>query len=94
MTIVLFSDQLADVRGHLRLIHRNRKSTVLVEPFLERAYEALRHDACTLPREARSQIPVFDGVFDLSERYYNAKTQRLEISSALLCISQLAHFFG
>lgn len=94
MSILLFSHQVTDVRGQLRLIHQSRNSTVLVDSFLEKAYSALRHDVSTLPRSARSQFQAFNSVFDLSERHHNAQTQRLEISSALFCISQLAHFFG
>ena len=94
MHVILFSHHVADVRDHLRRIHRKKNSTLLVKVFLQKAYEALRHDACTLPREARSQIPVFDSIFDLSERHHEAREQRLEISCALLCISQLAHFIG
>lgn len=74
MPIVLFSHQVADVRGQLRLIHQSKKSTVLVDSFLERAFAALRHDVRTLPREARSQFVAFNSVFDLSERHHNAKT--------------------
>lgn len=94
MSVIIFSHQVTDVRGQLQRIHQSKKSTVLVDSFLEKAFAALRHDVCTLPREARSQLQAFNGVFDLSERHHSAKFQRLEISCALICISQLAHFFG
>lgn len=64
MPIVLFSHQVADVRGQLRLIHQSKKSAVLVDSFLERAFAALRHDVRTLPREARSQFVAFNSVFN------------------------------
>ena len=67
---------------------------MLVEAFLEKAYDAVRRDVFTLSSEARNQVPVFNSVFDLSERHHDAEIRRDEISCALLCICQLAHFLG
>ncbi|MCJ1252097.1 hypothetical protein MMC30_009335 [Trapelia coarctata] len=94
MPIVLFSDHLADVRGHLRQVQKSKNGCFLVESFLEKAYAALREEVCTLPYAARAQIPVFNSVYDLSERYESSKPRRLEISCALLCVCQLAYFIG
>lgn len=94
MSIVLFSREVADVRGDIRLIHQNRGSSVLVEAFLEKAYDVVRRDVFTLSREARKKVPVFSSVIDLSERHHDAEIRTDEISCALLCICQLAHFLG
>jgi len=94
MPIVLFSDHLADVRGYLRQVQRSKDSCVLVESFLEKAYAALREEICTLSWAARAQIPAFNSVYDLIERYESSNTRGLEISCALLCVCQLACFIG
>ena len=94
MHIIQFAHHVKDVRGKLRRIHKNIDSTVLVSSFLSKAFDVLRHDARTLSRNDEIQIPIFDTIFDLSERHHNAKAQRLEISCALLCITQLSHFLG
>lgn len=94
MTIILFSDQLPDLRGYLHRLQRTRNGTVLLSAFLEKAYAALREEVCLLPRASRAQIPAFNSVVDLSERFDRFKVRRLEVSSALLCICQLAYFIG
>jgi hypothetical protein len=94
MSVYLFPDQSPDTRGFLQQAHEAKRRTVLVESFLEKVYSALRTEVWNLPREIRDQISPFNGVFDLSERHEASNIQRIEISSALLCISQLAHFIG
>lgn len=94
MATVLFPDQLIDARGLLRRAHGSKKSTILLESFLEKAYSAIRDEACVLPRAARAQIPNFNSLFDLSERSHSSRYQRLEVSCALVCACQLAHFIG
>jgi hypothetical protein len=94
MAIVFFPDQLADERKIHREIHEARNRTVLVRSFLDKAYQALREEVWNLHRDVRDEIPPFNSIFDLSERHATCKIQRLEISSALLCIAYLAQYIG
>jgi hypothetical protein len=94
MSVSLFPDQLPDTRGLIRRIHEAKKRTVLVKSFLEKAYSALRAEVWNLPRDVRTQIPPFNSVYDLSERHAVSKIQRVEVSSALLVIAELANFIG
>jgi len=93
MSILLFPDHLSGVPEHLRGAHLRRNNSVLARSFLDLAYAALREEVWTLPRESRAQIPAFSSVYDLSERY-KSQIKRLDVSSALLCICQLACFIG
>jgi len=94
MSVSLFPDQLPDTRGLIRRVHEAKKRTVLVKSFLEKAYTALRTEVWNLPRDVRTQIPPFNSVYDLSERHSASKIQRVEVSSALLVIAELANFIG
>lgn len=94
MSVLLFPDQITDCRQDIRRVHNVRQRTVLVKSFLEKAYFALRDEVWNLHRDVRDQIPPFNSVFDLSERHAASKIQRLEVSSALLCISFLAQLIG
>ncbi|KAF2132453.1 putative polyketide synthase [Dothidotthia symphoricarpi CBS 119687] len=94
MSVLLFPNQLLDTREVIRQVHHARQSTVLAKSFLEKAYHALRDEVWNLHRDVRDEIPPFNSAFDLSERHAASKIQRVEVSSALLCISQLAQFIG
>jgi hypothetical protein len=94
MSVSLFPDQLPDTRGLIRRTHEAKKRTVLVKSFLEKAYSALRDEVWNLPRDVRNQIPPFNSVYDLSERHADSKVQRVEVSSALLVVAELANFIG
>ncbi|KAF1976212.1 putative polyketide synthase [Bimuria novae-zelandiae CBS 107.79] len=94
MSVSLFPDQLPDTRGLIRRAQEAKKRTVLVKSFLEKAYSALRAEVWNLPRDVRNQIPPFNSVYDLSERHAASKIQRVEVSSALLVIAELANFIG
>ncbi|KAL6154158.1 Type I Iterative PKS [Exserohilum turcicum] len=94
MAIVLFPDHVTDTRSILRQVHEARNTSTLVKSFLEKAYHALRHETWNLNPDVRHHIPPFNSVFDLSERYAACEVQRLEVSSALLCIAQLAQYIG
>lgn len=94
MSIIFFPDRVKSSRELIRQVHQTRHTTVLVASFLEKAYSTLREEVWGLNREEREQIPPFNSVFDLSERHANSEIQRVEVSSALLCIAELAHFIG
>lgn len=94
MAIVFFPDSLVDVRELLRRAHGARKSTVLVDAFLNKAFNAIRDEISSLSRETQAQIPASNSLLDLVERSHCLTNQRLEISSALVCATQIAHFIG
>lgn len=94
MSISLFPDRLPDTRGLIRRAHEVKKRTVLVNSFFEKAYLAIRAEVWNLPRDVRNQIPPFNSIFDLSERHAASKVQRVEVSSALLVIAEIANFIG
>lgn len=94
MSVSLFPDQLPDTRGLIRRAHEAKKRTVLVKSFFEKAYSALRAEVWNLPRDIRNQIPPFNSINDLSERHAASKIQRVEVSSALLVIAEIANFIG
>ena len=94
MPIILFEDHLADVQSQLQKAHKLRESTTLLKSFLEQAYLALRDEVQSLPRELRLDIPTFDSVYDLGQRCSSIQDSRLDVSAALLCVCQLAHFIA
>ena len=94
MVIAFFPDALFDVRGLLRRAHGARKSTILVDAFLNKAFNAIRDEISSSNRGAKAQIPVANSLLDLVERSHGLTSQRLEISSALVCATQIAHFIG
>ena len=94
MAIVFFPDSVSDVRELLRSANGARKSTVLVDAFLDKAFNAIRDEISSSTREAQAQIPASNSLLDLAERCHGLTNPRLEISSALVCATQIAHFIG
>ena len=94
MVVVVFEDHLAGLRAYLRKAHRARDQTTILKSFLEKAYLAIRDEVRQLPRESQSELPTFSSVYDLCERVEGLGVSRLDVSSALLCACQLAHFIG
>lgn len=94
MPVVLFDDQIADLRGNLRRLHQSRTGTVLVQSFLENASAALRDEVGKQSKSVRNKIPSFTNIFDLVERYVGSKMSNPAIEGALLCVCHLADFIG
>ncbi|KAI2624897.1 polyketide synthase [Hypoxylon sp. NC1633] len=92
MAFHLFGDQSLDTHGFLADFYRRGNPSVLSREFLRLAGDALRDEIDRLPREERRKIPVFRTLQQLNERYHSQQIKFPGIDSALLCITQLAHY--
>ena len=90
MQIILFGDQIADLRVALRRINQRKGNSVLLWSFLEKLNAALREEVGEQPQWIKDQIPEFTTVFELAERYYETDVPNPMIAGALLCACQLA----
>lgn len=94
MELYIFGDQTADCRHFLRKVLL-RKGNVLLASFLESAATALREEISRLSHvQYRERFPSFSNVQELVERYYEEGKPNPAIESAIVCLSQLAHFIG
>lgn len=92
MAFLLFGDQSLDTHGFLADFYRRGNPSVLSKEFLRLAGDALRDEIERLPRGERRRIPVFRTLQQLNERYHAQSVKFPGIDSALLCITQLAHY--
>ena len=92
MDLLLFGDQTAD---QYHILHKavHRKNAVLTT-FLERVSVALREEIRRVPRSRRELFPDFLNVNNLIEHYYEQGLKIPELESALVTVSQLAHYIG
>lgn len=93
MDILLFGDQTADQYPLLRKLTQRRDNAILAT-FLERASVTLRNETRRLPRSRRELIPDFLTISNLVEAYSEKGVKIPELESALVTISQLAHYIG
>ncbi|XXH03428.1 hypothetical protein Hte_009830 [Hypoxylon texense] len=92
MAFLLFGDQSLDTHGFLADFYRRGNPSVLSKEFLRLAGDALRDEIDRLPRGERQKIPIFRTLQQLNERYHAQQIKFPGIDSALLCITQLAHY--
>ncbi|KAI1500862.1 polyketide synthase [Biscogniauxia marginata] len=92
MSFLLFGDQSLDTHGFLADFFRQGNPSVLSKEFLRLAGDALREEVERLPRVERQKIPIFRTLQQLNERYHAQSIKFPGIDSALLCITQLAHY--
>lgn len=92
MAFLLFGDQSLDTHGFLADFYRRGNPSVLSKEFLRLAGDALRDEIDRLPRGERKKIPIFRTLQQLNERYHAQPIKFPGIDSALLCITQLAHY--
>lgn len=90
--IYVFGDQTADCRAFFTKVFP-RKDDVLLQSFLERASEAVRIENRNRSHPSRA-VPDFNTIQELVDRYYRGEQKDAAVESALVCISQLAHFIG
>lgn len=90
--VYVFGDQTADCRAFFTKVFP-RKDDVLLQAFLERASEAIRVENVKRSHPS-SAVPDFNTVQELVDRYYRGELKDAATESALVCISQLSHFFG
>ncbi|KAI1372948.1 polyketide synthase [Hypoxylon crocopeplum] len=92
MAFLLFGDQSLDTHGFLAEFYRRGNPSVLSKEFLRLAGDALRDEIDRLPRGERRKIPIFRTLQQLNEKYHAQEIKFPGIDSALLCITQLAHY--
>ena len=93
MDVLLFGDQTADQQSLLKKATL-KKDHAILSTFLERAALTLREEVRRLPKSRRERIPNFLTITHLCEYYYDKGNKVPELESALVTISQLAHFIG
>jgi hypothetical protein len=92
MAFLLFGDQSTDTHGFLADFCRLGNPGVLAKEFMRQAGNALRIEIDQLPRVERRKIPVFTTLQQLNRRYHDQIVKYPGVDSALLCITQLAHY--
>ncbi|KAH8671177.1 polyketide synthase [Xylariales sp. PMI_506] len=92
MAFLLFGDQSLETYGFLADFCRVGNPGLLSRTFIDLVGEALRREIDQLPPLERSVIPRFSTLQQLNERYHAQSIKHPGIDSALLCISQLAHY--
>lgn len=90
--VYVFGDQTADCRAFFTKVF-TRKDDVLLQSFLERASEAVRTENKARSHPSRA-VPNFNTIQELVDRYYRGELKDAAVESALVCISQFAHFIG
>ena len=90
--VVLFGDQIPDLPGAFRRINQRKDKNPLLGSFLDKVKAALREEVGRQPRSVREDVPAFTTVFDLIERYHRLRVPNPALTSALLCVAQLATF--
>jgi Starter unit:ACP transacylase in aflatoxin biosynthesis len=90
--VYVFGDQTADCRAFFTKVFP-RKDDVLLQSFLERASEAVRIENKNRSHPSKA-VPNFGTIQELVDRYYRSETKDAAVESALVCISQFAHFIG
>lgn len=90
--VYVFGDQTADCRAFFTKVF-TRKDDVLLQSFLERAGDAIRIENHNRSHPSKA-VPNFLTIQELTDRYYRGEAKDAAIESALVCISQFAHFIG
>ena len=92
MKILLFGDQALDTRSYIQSQLIVGRTNPILYHFLNRVGVALRYEVSQLPPVERNRIPIFSTIEELVDRTKSESTSHQGIQSALLCISQLAHY--
>jgi len=92
LAFLLFGDQSLDTSAFLADFLRQGNPSVLSREFLRLATNALKDEINELPRTERQKIPEFRTLRQLNEKYHAQKIKYPGIDSALLCMTQLAHY--
>ncbi|CAF9907651.1 MAG: hypothetical protein HETSPECPRED_007202 [Heterodermia speciosa] len=93
LRILLFGDQSSDTRSYLRNQLLTGRTNPLLCLFFDRVTLALRQEISELSPLERRHIPTFSSIDELADRSRPQVKTHPGIDSALLCISQLAHYF-
>ena len=93
LRVLLFGDQSSDTRPYLRNQLLTGRTNPLLCLFFDRVTLALRQEVSELSPLERRHIPTFSSIDELADRSRPQVKTHPGIDSALLCISQLAHYF-
>jgi hypothetical protein len=92
MEFLVFGDQAQESFSFLdNLLVRGNLSSLCIT-FLSKAGAALRHEVSQLALLEREKIPNFSTIQELNERYHDSGITSPAVESALLCVTQLAHY--
>ncbi|TPX15728.1 uncharacterized protein E0L32_000062 [Thyridium curvatum] len=92
LAFLLFGDQSLDTHGFLADLYRRGPQGVLAKAFLAQSCESLRKEIEGLPKLEREKLPKFQYLQQLNQRYHAQTIKHPGVSSALCCITQLAHY--
>ncbi|KAE8447936.1 hypothetical protein EG329_010008 [Mollisiaceae sp. DMI_Dod_QoI] len=92
MAFLLFGDQTLDIHGFLADFFKSGNPSILTQSFLDKVGSALRAEVDQLSTLERRRIPHFSSVKDLNDKYHARDIKNAAVDSALLCITQLAHY--
>lgn len=92
MAFLLFGDQSLDTHEFLADICHRSNLSVLSRSFLEQVGSALREQVDQLSSLERQRVPTFSSIQELNKRYNMGDIKNSAVDSALLCITQLAHY--
>ncbi|CZT53270.1 probable polyketide synthase [Rhynchosporium secalis] len=92
MAFLLFGDQSLGVHSFLADFYRDGTPSILTLSFLDQVGAALRFEVDHMSSIERQMVPHFSSIKDLSEKYHVRKIKNSAVDSALLCITQLAHY--
>lgn len=92
LAFLLFGDQSLDTHGFLADLYRRGPQGVLAKAFLAQSCESLRKEIEGLPKLEREKLPKFQYLQQLNQRFHAQTIKHPGVSSALCCITQLAHY--
>ena len=90
LKLYLFGDQTLDIQPFLKHLIQHRHNPIL-EDFLVKAYDAIRAEIYTLPREIRNELPRFTCLDDIIFRKPGGK-RCVPLDMAVTCVYQLGVF--
>lgn len=92
MAFLLFGDQTIDIHGFLADFFKSGNPSILTQSFFDKVGTALRAEVDQLSAIERRRVPHFSSIKDLNDKYHARDIKNAAVDSALLCITQLAHY--
>ena len=93
MAFLLFGDQSLDTYAFLAdFCGGSNIPSVLARSCMEQVGTSLRREVDQLSSIERQRVPRFASVKELNENYHSHEGKNAAVDSALLCITQLAHY--
>ncbi len=91
--LYLFGDQTFDVEPHLHKLLEAKNSNVVLNGFLEKAYDAIRVQMFEVPKHVREDLPRFTSIEDmLLWKRSEGSPRCVPLDMALACLYQLGSF--